>query len=76
MIKVISQFGGVEIKWSNRYFDKPQELKSLIKCCKTNKFESAVVTSIDQLRIKGFCSRKAPNHPKKLTVPCFHPSYS
>ncbi len=43
---------GVEIKWSNRYFDKPQELKSLIKFCKTNKFESAVVTSIDQLGMR------------------------
>ena len=43
---------GVEIKWSNRYFDKPQELKSLIKFCETNKFESAVVTSIDQLGMK------------------------
>jgi predicted AAA+ superfamily ATPase len=40
---------GVEIKWSNRYFDKPQELKSLMGFCRENKFDSAVVTSIDQL---------------------------
>jgi uncharacterized protein len=40
---------GVEIKWSNRYFDKPQELKSLIQFCKSNSFETALVTSIDQL---------------------------
>jgi predicted AAA+ superfamily ATPase len=40
---------GVEIKWSNRYFDKPQELKSLIQFCKTNSFTEALVTSIDQL---------------------------
>jgi predicted AAA+ superfamily ATPase len=40
---------GVEIKWSNRYFDKPQELKSLIKFCEENKFKAAVVTSIDKI---------------------------
>ena len=40
---------GVEIKWSNRYFDKPDELKSLIKFCKANSFEKALVTSIDQM---------------------------
>ena len=48
---------GVEIKWSNRYFDKPQELKSLIQFCKANKFETALVTSIDQSGVK-----KTDNH--------------
>lgn len=43
---------GVEIKWSNRYFEKPQELKSLIQFCKTNEFQKALVTSIDQLGVK------------------------
>lgn len=43
---------GVEIKWSNRYFEKPQELKSLIQFCKTNEFQTALVTSIDQLGAK------------------------
>lgn len=43
---------GVEIKWSNRYFEKPQELKSLIQFCKTNVFQTALVTSIDQLGVK------------------------
>lgn len=43
---------GVEIKWSNRYFEKPQELKSLIQFCKANSFENALVTSIDQTGIK------------------------
>src|SRR5690606_29538094 len=37
----------VEIKWSNRYYQKPQELRGLIQFCKTNRFESAWVTSID-----------------------------
>jgi uncharacterized protein len=43
---------GVEIKWSNRYFEKPNELKSLIHFCKSNHFQNALVTSIDQLGIK------------------------
>ena len=43
---------GVEIKWSNRYFEKPQELKSLIHFCKANNFEKALVTSIDQQGLK------------------------
>lgn len=43
---------GVEIKWSNRYFEKPNELKSLIQFCKSNNFKNALVTSIDQLGIK------------------------
>ncbi|WP_177764409.1 ATP-binding protein [Flavobacterium sp. I3-2] len=45
---------GVEIKWSNRYFDKPQELKSLIQFCKSNSFDKSLVTSIDQLGVKTF----------------------
>lgn len=43
---------GVEIKWSNRYFEKPQELKSLIQFCKANGFGKALITSLDQSGIK------------------------
>jgi hypothetical protein len=43
---------GVEIKWSNRYYEKPNELKSLIYFCKSNHFKNALVTSIDQLGVK------------------------
>jgi predicted AAA+ superfamily ATPase len=43
---------GVEIKWSNRYFDKPNELKSLIQFCNTNNFDTALVTSIDLQGVK------------------------
>jgi hypothetical protein len=39
---------GVEIKWSNRYFEKLRELKSLIRFCKANGFQKALVTSFDQ----------------------------
>lgn len=47
---------GVEIKWSNRYYSKPQELKSLIQFCKSNEFQSAVVTSIDVQEVKEYDS--------------------
>lgn len=43
---------GVEIKWSNRYFENPKELKSLIQFCNANSFKAALVTSIDKLGIK------------------------
>lgn len=43
---------GVEIKWSNRYFEKPQELKSMLQFCQANSFDKALVTTIDQLGIK------------------------
>ncbi|MDD3721269.1 MAG: ATP-binding protein [Lutibacter sp.] len=42
----------VEIKWSNRYVDKPQELKSLIYFCKQNNFKASLVTTIDVLANK------------------------
>lgn len=37
----------VEVKWSNRYHQKPKELKSLSKFIKNNKLKSAIVTTID-----------------------------
>lgn len=37
----------LEIKWSNRYIEKPAELSSLIDFCIKNKLSSALVTSID-----------------------------
>lgn len=39
----------VEIKWTNRYFDNPQELKSLRHFCKQNNFKSAWVTTLEQM---------------------------
>jgi len=38
----------VEIKWSNRYFNRPQELCSLLHFCNQNKFKATLVTTIDQ----------------------------
>jgi len=40
---------GLEIKWSNRYFEKPLELKSLISFSKANHLNKAVVTTLDQM---------------------------
>lgn len=37
----------VEIKWSNRYFHKLNELNSLMAFCQTHQFKSALVTTID-----------------------------
>lgn len=39
----------VEIKWSNRYFDHPNELKSLLGFCRVNQLGQALVTTIDEL---------------------------
>ncbi|MDO5664002.1 MAG: ATP-binding protein [Bacteroidia bacterium] len=41
-----------EVKWSNRYFDYPAELKSLLKFMDNNKLNTAVVTSIDKQGIR------------------------
>ncbi len=38
----------VEIKWSDRYFNNPGELKSLLQFCRKNNLSSAMVTSIDK----------------------------
>ncbi|WP_256009783.1 ATP-binding protein [Desertivirga xinjiangensis] len=43
---------GVEIKWSNRYFDKPQELTGLIQFCTANNFNYSLITSIDKHGLK------------------------
>ncbi len=38
----------IEIKWSDRYFEKPKDLKSLIKFCNENNLQSPIVTSISK----------------------------
>ncbi len=43
---------GVEITWSDRYYDKPKELTSLIRFCEANELSSALVTSINQFGVK------------------------
>jgi len=43
---------GVEIKWSDRYFEKLKELKSLKNFCIENNLEAAVITSINILGVR------------------------
>ena len=42
----------VEVKWSDRYFDKPAELKSLLYFMENNHMESALVTSLTKRGVK------------------------
>ncbi|MEM8526584.1 MAG: ATP-binding protein, partial [Bacteroidota bacterium] len=44
----------VEIKWSNRFFEKPHELKSLSSFLQKNKLNKAVVTTIDAIGEKEY----------------------
>jgi hypothetical protein len=46
--KNLKPIWALEIKWSNRYYEKPSELRSLISFCKKCKLKSALVTSIDK----------------------------
>ncbi len=38
----------LEIKWTNKYFEKPDQLKSLYKFCATNGLNNPIVTTIDR----------------------------
>ena len=38
----------MEVKWSDRYCDRPEELKSLLGFCATNGLKRATVTSISK----------------------------
>lgn len=61
----------LEIKWSDRYFEKPKELKSLIKFCKENELQSPVVTSIHKegtVEYKGFHLQFIPSASYAYTV--------
>lgn len=44
----------VEVKWSNRYVEKPNELSSLIYFCKQNDLKATLVTTIDKHDTKTF----------------------
>jgi predicted AAA+ superfamily ATPase len=44
----------VEIKWSNRYFEAPNELKSLTTFCQENSLTMALATTIDKSGIKEY----------------------
>ncbi|MBP9796510.1 MAG: ATP-binding protein [Chitinophagales bacterium] len=42
----------VEIKWSNRFFEAPNELRSLVTFCKENNLSQALATTIDKTGVK------------------------
>lgn len=42
-----------EIKWSDKFFRNPKELKSLIKFCESNQFDKAVITTVEQFGTKA-----------------------
>lgn len=46
--KFLQPSWALEIKWSNRYFEKPNDLRSLHKFCKENDLKSPIVTTIDK----------------------------
>lgn len=50
--KMLKPAWALEIKWSNRYYENPGELKSLLSYCDKNKLDSAIVTTIDKEGVK------------------------
>ncbi|MBI2420245.1 MAG: ATP-binding protein [Ignavibacteriales bacterium] len=46
--KKLKPLWALEIKWSNRYYEKPSELKSLLQFCQKNNLNSALVTTYDK----------------------------
>jgi len=61
----------LEIKWSDRYFEKPGELKSLVKFCKENNLQSPVVTSITKegnIELNGLNLQFIPSSSYAYTV--------
>lgn len=42
----------VEVKWSNRFFESPEKLKSLVKFCSENNLKNSVATTIDKTGAK------------------------
>ncbi|MBP6311066.1 MAG: ATP-binding protein [Flavobacteriales bacterium] len=46
--KTLKPQWALEVKWSNRYFEMPNALKSLVKFCLENDLDSPIVTTIDK----------------------------
>ena len=69
--KKLKPFTAVEIKWSNKFFDNPTKLKSLLIFCKKNKITDVVVTTIDKegdKEIDGVILHFQPSATYALTV--------
>jgi predicted AAA+ superfamily ATPase len=46
--KKLKPLWALEIKWSDRFYNKPNELKSLLSFCQKNNLKSAMVTTIEK----------------------------
>lgn len=56
----------VEVKWSDRYFEKPTELKSLLFFMENNHLEKALVTSMTKRGVKQMLSVKLEFVPSAI----------
>lgn len=56
----------VEVKWSDRYCAKPEELKSLINFCRTNNLTDVLVTSKTKTISRTFDNLEIPFLPASL----------
>lgn len=59
-------YWAVEIKWSNRFYDNPKKLKSLIYFCDNNNLNNALVTTIDKEGVVEVDSLKINYSPVSL----------
>jgi predicted AAA+ superfamily ATPase len=69
--KKLKPAAAVEIKWSNKFFENPASLKSLLTFCKKNKVTDVVVTTIDKEGTKeadGIMLHFQPSATYALTV--------
>src|SRR5690606_28767167 len=51
--KTLKPNWALEIKWSNRFFEKPTGLNSLLEFCRKNNLKSALVTSLNKEGVKS-----------------------
>ncbi|HET8855568.1 MAG TPA: ATP-binding protein [Salinimicrobium sp.] len=61
----------LEVKWTNRYFEKPNELKSLFKFCSENNLTDPIVTTIDKegsIQYKGLNMQFLPASSYAYTI--------
>lgn len=61
----------LEVKWTNRYFEKPNELKSLFKFCSENNLTDPIVTTIDKegsIQYKGLNIQFLPASSYAYTI--------
>jgi predicted AAA+ superfamily ATPase len=62
----LNPYWSIEIKWSNRYFENPGELKSMLNFLDANKFNEAIITTIDKTGIKEINGKKLSFIPASL----------